>query len=475
MMKKDSKKNKFRINKKVVVPILVIIAVILSGTSAYALFTNSKIKSWSDQVYPGVKVQGVDLSGKTKEQVLQILKDNFVDKIKDKKINLKVNDTSFSLGYSELSTEFDVEKTANDALAVGKDSSFFGKKAWIDGKNNKNLSIDFKYDEKKLDAFKQKVTSEMNKPAKDASISISNGNISITPEQNGVKINEDELTSKLKESINGEIGKDTEIAMTTVEDKPSITKDQLSKITGKMSSYQTSYATSNPGRSTNVELATSHINGKLLMPGDTFSYNETVGERTYARGFKDAAIFVGDKVEDGLGGGICQVSTTLYRAVMAANIRSVERTNHSMPTSYSQPGLDATVVWGVLDYKFKNTYDFPVYVEAYTASRNVYVNIYGNVESMQGKTYQLVAENLETIQPTTTTVDDPTLPEGETQWDKKPVVGYKVRSYQVTYQGGKEINRETIATDTYRKVDGVLKRGTKKVEQPKAPADNKTS
>jgi vancomycin resistance protein YoaR len=160
---------------------------------------------------------------------------------------------------------------------------------------------------------------------------------------------------------------------------------------------------------------------------------------------------------------------------MEANLRSTERYNHSMLPGYSLPGLDATVVWGVLDYKFKNNYDFPVYVEAYTSNRNLVFNIYGSKEGMAGKTYKLIAETTETLQPTVTTKEDATLDEGTTQWEKNPVVGYKAKSYLITYENGKEINRENVSSDKYTKVDGVVKKGTKKVVQNKVPSTQTTS
>jgi len=460
-MKKKFNKGIIKTNKKIFISVLVILVIAISGSAVYAAATSNKINSWNDKAYPGVKVDDVDVSGKTKDQVIQILKEDVVQNIGIKKINVEVKGIKYSLSYSELSPEYNIDETASAAVAVGKESSFFKKKAWIDGSNTQSIPLSFNYDTTKLESFKNEILSSVNKPAKNASIKIIGGNISIASEQDGEKLSVQELETKIKEGINGKVGQDTKIVMSVEVDKPTITKEALSKITGIMSSFQTSYATSSAARTANVELAAKYINSKLLMPGEVFSYNEAVGERTYARGFRDAPIFVGDKVESGLGGGICKVSTTLYRAAMAANLRSVERTNHSMPTSYAKPGLDATVVWGAIDYKFKNTYSFPIYIEAVTASRNVIINIYGDPAAMEGKTFQLVAETIETIQPVVNTVDDATLPQGQTQVEKSPVVGYKVRSYQVTYQNGAEISRETVATDIYKKVDGVVKRGTK--------------
>lgn len=473
--KKKKKNSKSKSRRNILFTVATVLMLGVFATSAYAIASNNKVKQWEDKIYPNIKVNGVDLSGKTKQEAIEILKDGFQEKVNSKTINVKVDDKVFTLGYSDISPEFNIEETVDKALTIGKDSNFFSKKSWIDGKQNEELLLEFNYDEAKLEPFKTSIKDSVKKDSKNASISIKNGQISITPEVDGAKINEDELNNKLKEVIDGNVNKDVELVVTTEIDKPAITKEQLSKINSKISTAQTNYASSGAGRAANVELATKFCNGKLLMPGEVFSYNEVVGERSAARGFKDAAVFVGDRVEQGIGGGICQVSTTLYRAAMEANLRSTERYNHSMLPGYSLPGLDATVVWGVLDYKFKNNYDFPVYVEAYTSNRNVVFNIYGSKEGMAGKTYKLVAETTETLQPTVTTKEDATLKEGDTQWEKNPVVGYKAKTYLVTYENGKETNRETVSSDKYTKVDGVLKKGTKKAVQTETPSTQTTS
>ena len=127
-----------------------------------------------------------------------------------------------------------------------------------------------------------------------------------------------------------------------------------------LSTFSTTYAASNVNRTTNLKLAAKKINGTVLMPGETFSYNQVVGERTIAAGYKEAPIYVEGRVEDGLGGGICQITTTLYNAVVLANLDIVERTNHQFVPSYVGAGRDATVVYGAIDFKFKNNRNYPI-------------------------------------------------------------------------------------------------------------------
>lgn len=127
-----------------------------------------------------------------------------------------------------------------------------------------------------------------------------------------------------------------------------------------LSEFSTKYAASNKNRTTNLILASKKINGTVLMPGETFSYNKVVGARTIQAGYKEAPIYVSGRVEDGIGGGICQITTTLYNAVLYANLDIVERSNHQFVPSYAGPSRDATVVYGAIDFKFKNNRDYPI-------------------------------------------------------------------------------------------------------------------
>ena len=127
-----------------------------------------------------------------------------------------------------------------------------------------------------------------------------------------------------------------------------------------LSEFSTKYSASNKNRTTNLILASNKINGTVLMPGETFSYNKVVGERTIQAGYKEAPIYVSGRVENGIGGGICQITTTLYNAVVYANLDIVERSNHQFVPSYAGPSRDATVVYGAIDFKFKNNRDYPI-------------------------------------------------------------------------------------------------------------------
>ena len=144
-----------------------------------------------------------------------------------------------------------------------------------------------------------------------------------------------------------------------------------------LSTYSTKYSTRDKDRTTNLQLAANKINGTVLMPGEVFSYNQVVGERTIAAGYKEAPIYVSGEVVDGLGGGICQITSTLYNAVLYANLEIVSRSNHQFVPSYVTASRDATVVYGAIDFKFKNTRDYPIKITCSVSNGIAAFNIYG--------------------------------------------------------------------------------------------------
>ncbi len=211
--------------------------------------------------------------------------------------------------------------------------------------------------------------------------------------------------------------------------KPAITVNDLGReaFPDLIGSYSTKYPTSNKDRTTNLKLAANKINGTVVMPGEIFSYNKVVGKRTIAAGYKEAAIYQDGEVTSGLGGGICQISTTLYNAVIAANMEIETRRNHMFVPSYADAGKDATVVWGSTDFKFKNRRDYPIKIEAFVEDGIARVNIYGLLTDDE---YD-ISLYTRTIKSTDTTL--------------------VVESYREYRKDGQVVKRDKLYTDTYKK------------------------
>lgn len=259
-------------------------------------------------------------------------------------------------------------------------------------------------------------------------------------------------------------------------DKPEITTKKLKKYLFRdvLGSCTTNVSGSN-ARVSNVALAAKKINGTILLPGETFSYNTVVGERTAERGFQKAPAYSNGESVQELGGGICQVSSTLYKSTLLSNLKIVEHHNHSYVSSYIGIGMDATVSWGGPDYQFKNNTDYPIKIVAEYSGGQVTCKIYG--AKLDKKKVEMTAKTLKVTSCDTVYQEDDTLEKGTTEVISSGHDGYAVQTYRNIYNGkGELISSKKEAYCVYRKQDRVVRVGTKEPEipeeEPETPEDD---
>ena len=291
------------------------------------------------------------------------------------------------------------------------------------------------------------------------------GSILVTQEQFGVTIDMAQAEAVMRDhTAEGEVYTvPAEIIM------PKYTKAELEAglFADTLGTYNTSFATSAQNRADNVALAASSINSIIMMPGDVFSFNQALGERTIANGYKVAHAYAAGEVVDQVGGGICQVSSTLYNTVLLANLNIVERRSHQMTVAYVPLGRDATVNWGTTDFRFSNDTYYPIRIDAYTSGKNVYVSIVGTQPDKTMKV-EIETKTLSTLDPPVTEENDPTLPVGQSKITKQGSRGYVVDAYRVVYSNGQEVKREKLVQSRYNPTKTIKKVGTMVVEQPVA-------
>lgn len=443
--------------------VIILGVLVLVGIITFSSYSYVKVKQWNSLILPKVKIENEDLTGKTKEQAQIIMKDKYSSKVIKKKITIVTDDKKYILDYSMLDAKYNINEAIEQAISYGRDMNMFKKYSSIQNPVDKKIKLIFYYDVEIVDKILERIAKDTNKKAVDATITKGNNEqFTITNDVSGKQLEADKLKSDIKCKVNGDLsGEFISIKAPVKELKPKISTIALKTINTKISSFTTNFGSSPEGRATNINLSTKSINGTLLMPGDVFSFNGVVGERTAARGYQSAGIIIGDKLEQGLGGGICQVSSTLYNAMLTTGIISVERIHHTISSGYIPKGQDATVDYGNLDYKFKNTFKYPIYIEGVTSNGNIYFNIYSN-STLTKRTYELVNEVLEVTQPKTETVQDPTRYEGEKEIVKTGYAGFVVKVSRKTYENGKLINTEVINKDTFHVINGIIKVGTKK-------------
>ena len=299
-----------------------------------------------------------------------------------------------------------------------------------------------------------KIHSEVYKEVKDAYYT--KDPFTVYPEVEGVDFD----VEKAKEIISAEV-KD-EYVIDLIITKPKVTIDQIGTeaFPDQLATFTTRYDASDKDRTTNLVLACQKINGKVIMPGATFSYNETLGPRTVAAGYKNAKVYENGQVVDGIGGGICQISSTLYNSALMSDMEIVERRNHQFVTSYVGAGRDATVVYGSTDFKFKNTRTYPVKIVASAKSGVATVSIYGIKEADREYTYSFSTKTISTIPYTTKYVEDSSLAPGKEVVKQKGANGLVTQTYMTKMLNGKVVSTELLSKDTYSAMQKIIRRGT---------------
>lgn len=299
-----------------------------------------------------------------------------------------------------------------------------------------------------------KIHSEVYKEVKDAYYT--KDPFTIYPEQKGIDFDVESAKVLIQEPK-----EQYEIQLTITKPSKTVKEIGTEAFPDLLGVCKTNYVASNKNRTTNLILAAGKINGTVLLPGEEFSYNGVVGKRTVEAGYKNAATYSNGQVVDDIGGGICQISSTLYDAAVFANMDITVRRNHQFVTSYLPAGKDATVVWGSQDFKFKNSRKYPVRITATVSGGVATVQIWGVKEDVE---YDISIETkqISTIKYTTQYVEDPSLPAGTQKVTQAGANGRKVQAYKVMKLNGQVVSRTLLSTDTYRAMTRIVRVGTKK-------------
>ncbi len=307
-----------------------------------------------------------------------------------------------------------------------------------------------------------------NKAAKNGSISsydAASDSFIFAGEEAGMVIEEAKLTADIMEAIKAK-DFDAEITALATEVQPDITVGEAKEMYKTIAKYTTK-TTANKKRNTNVRLAAEALNGAIVGPGQELSFNEAVGERTAAKGYQGAAAYNNGEVVEEIGGGVCQVSTTLYNAVLRAGMEISFRRSHTFEPSYVTPGMDATVSWGGPDFKFINTSSAAIGVRAIYADQTMTVSIYGIPVLEEGVTYDLVSTKIAELDPPEPTyVEDQTLQLDEQVVDDEGTRGSRWQVKLVVKKNGEIVSQDVDHTTTYKGHAPVIRRNTSGVVIP---------
>ncbi len=397
-----------------------------------------------DTIYPNILANGVNIGGMKKEDAIKKLQRDAQEPFDQNEITFIIDDEEVKFTYKQFNVKLDIEGAVEKAYNYAREGSVEERYELYERlKINDVYSFDIDYltDEGNLpEETVTTIRSELEKglkdkvyiPPKDATLKKDGSGFTTTAEENGRELDLDRAVDTVVEYIT--IGEGDgltihtptkEIETPVKEIQANVTKAQLSQVKDVIGKYSTKYSGSgSSGRVINMRVAASRLNGKIINPGEVFSTNECFGESTPENGYKLAGAYINGKLDQDYGGGVCQVSSTLYNAVLRAELDVVERSNHSLTVGYVPRGFDATLAGDYIDFKFKNDTSVPVYIESGLTGNQVSITLYGKEIHSPNRTLEF----------------------------KNTFTGGAYKTYKEVYQDGKFIEKVYLSRSVYKNI-----------------------
>lgn len=357
------------------------LAAVLGGVIAVSAIIALAITlsfSSGDRMCKGVSVSGVAVGGMSQDDAAKSVRRWAQERVQ-RNITLTALDRRWSGNLASLGLRIDWQRSVDEAFLVGRKGSIIERAICVltKGGKGKNIVATPLVDPTELGKTLKKVAKAVNRPHEDARLVVVDDKLQIKHDSSGIKLDEEAAADVVtRTAVSGR----NFVALPIVIDPPQVTSKDCAAIDALLSSFTTSFNSGIRGRTHNLVLAANAISGHVLKPSQVFSCNDTIGPRLVGRGYQIAQIFVKGELVDGIGGGICQVSSTLFNAVLLAGLKVVERSPHAGTVPYVSPGRDATVAYGQKDFRFENSNSHPIGIVSVVTGARLTVQIYGSVE-----------------------------------------------------------------------------------------------
>ena len=423
--------------------------------AAYEAYAAIRQVVSQDTFFPGVTIDGHDLSGMSMEQAQALIDDQQSQTSQAFSLIVASGEKRWRITSQEVPMTFDAQTVLARAWNVGRAGTLEERYLQIAdaAQNGAHFTTGFSYDRSAIDRLVGIIGDSLDVAAKDASLDafdVNQRTFTFTKEAAGQQVNREKLAQDILAALDA--GQYDQVIVPEISRvEPQLRLSQLEGIFGKVSSFTTK-TTKDKDRNTNIALSAAALNGRVVMPGEKLSFNSCTGQRTGAKGYREAGAIAGGVLVDDTGGGVCQTSSTLFNAAIRADMKIVERYAHSWPSTYVNKGEDATVNYPSLDFVFRNDGQFPVFIVAWYEKQQVTVEFYGQMLP-DGQTIDLESEVIRTMKPSNDILYtyDETLPLGTRQPGRKKRTGYVVDTYKVLKDAaGAEISRDKLWTTTYR-------------------------
>ena len=448
------------------------LAVALLLTCQFIFTDNSATQ---ERFFENTTINGINVSHLTKEEAENIIEYNLLKDRDEIKLTLVSGEKVWDFSGSDFTVVSDVKPVISEVMKVGRQGNVLDKLRAKKKIKDEGLSYSISYKavlgglDDIVDDIAESIEEDGVEPTLVFNADEKNP-VSVVQGKNGVKINRELLYKRIDEELS--LGKVAVIEI-PLEDVPNqIDANELESSVAKRSSFSTNYATSGAERKSNVQKALSVFNGMIVEPGQEISFNETTGDRTEENGYKEANIIVGGAYIKGSGGGVCQASTTMYNALLLADIEILEANHHSLPASYVPLSFDAMVSEGVSDLRFRNNLSSPIYIRTYFDNETVSVEIYGTPLE-EGEEIKTRAEFIKVlphsgdqiVKDTTGEFSKYVLYKGEYYRQKYPREGYESKGYIQYYKNGELVEERELRHDFYYPQSGIVIEGTEELEE----------
>lgn len=468
-------------NKKLLIWGAIIGVIILIGLSLGTIgLMYTKVNTIKTVFVQNVYIEDLAVGGLTKEEAKAKLEENISDEISKQQVVLTYGSVSKAIPLNDFGITYNIDEVIDSAFKIGHEEGFYETYLIAkDGlKEKQTFSLIKNFDESQIDAQLNACAELFYVAPVNATLDRINRQFVTTKEVNGLSLDIEATKEKVIQALNDML--DTKEKTITVEAivqevLPECTEASLADVQTLVSSFSTSYNNAAPNRNTNLQVAAEKIT-RTVLPDEIFYLSNQLEPFTEAEGYKNAGTIVNGKIEDSLGGGICQVASTLYNAVLLTDLEIVYRQNHSLAVSYVPLGRDATYNTGSIDFKFKNNSGHPIFIEGYCENNEVIINIYGYKDLKSAYNVKFESEVTDVIPaPQTKYEDDPTLEEGKEVVEVKALDGKKVNLYKLYYNGDTLVDRVLVNNSFYRPRAAVIKRGTKKKAEVTSPVTSPSS
>ncbi len=447
--------------KWLAITLMLIVAAVVAAISAAALA--AKQFRESDRIADNVTIQGVDVSNLTAAEAAAAVSQEWAARLPSQ-VSLTWPGGKVRKSPEQLGARLRIKTAVSRAMRIAREGGFTNQimtrvRLIRDGVD---IPVRVEVDESVVEARLIDLVPEINREPRNADISVDGDVVNVIPGRTGLELDVEKSTAALVTAL-----KDPSLEsfkLITRVQQPAIRAADLKHLEVVLASYTTRFRSWQKDRTHNLRLAINNLARAVIMPGDTFSFNERIGPRLSEQGWRAAPIFIDGEVEPSTGGGICQVATTVYNAALLANLDTVERHHHSRPVDYAPAGRDATVYWGQYDLRIRNQLRHPVLIIGSIGDSSLTIKVLGARSDKYDVEIERSGE--QTIPHTTKEIKDPELEEGKREVEKPGRNGKRVTVTRIVRKNGKTVATERLHTDTYSPQAEVVRIGAKPKEEP---------